>query len=170
MNFPQLCAILYLQRINIRESGNEILDWLNVYGIVIMFVIMIPNIVFGATHKEGFENKYNNRIFEVLEQIGRFGSFAFMIVYVPGATLGYWLDNAELFYIIINGVLCAAYCVSWVVFWNKNSLPKALVLSVLPSLMFIFSGLILLNIPLIITSVIFSFSHVLISYKNAVIK
>ena len=40
-----------------------------------MAVILIPNIVFAATHKDGFENLYRNKIAEVLEQTGRFAYF-----------------------------------------------------------------------------------------------
>ena len=41
---------------------------------------MLPNIVFALTHKDGFENLWQNRAVEVLEQIGRFGCFFLMIV------------------------------------------------------------------------------------------
>mgnify|MGYP006893081470 CR=1 FL=1 len=33
------------------------MDWLNVFGLMIMAVIMIPNIVFAIKCKDGFENK-----------------------------------------------------------------------------------------------------------------
>ena len=51
------------------------MKWINFYGIAIMAVILIPNIVFAATHKDGFENLYRNKIAEVLEQTGRFAYF-----------------------------------------------------------------------------------------------
>ena len=51
------------------------MKWINFYGIAIMAVILIPNIVFAATHKDGFENLYRNKIAEVFEQTGRFAYF-----------------------------------------------------------------------------------------------
>ncbi len=43
-------------------------------------VIMILNIIFAIRCKEGFENKLSNKYVEVVEQIGRFGCFGFMII------------------------------------------------------------------------------------------
>ena len=60
------------------------MDWFNVFGLVFIAVIMIPNIIFAIKNKEGFENKRKNRFLEVAEQIGRIGCFVFMIINIPG--------------------------------------------------------------------------------------
>lgn len=140
--------------------------WFNFYGIIIIAAIMIPNIIFAIKNTEGFENKYKNKLVEILEQIGRFGSIIFMIFNMPYLCLGYWFGCGELVYLIVNAILCCLYIALWIIFWNKNGMLKALLLSVLPSLMFLFSGIILLNIPLIATSIIFSIGHIMISCKN----
>ena len=49
------------------------MDWLNIFGLIMIAVIMIPNIIFAIRCKEGFENKWSNKTIEVAEQIGRFG-------------------------------------------------------------------------------------------------
>ena len=54
-----------------------------------MAVILIPNIVFAATHKDGFENLYRNKTAEVLEQTGRFASLILMCVNIPGLCAGF---------------------------------------------------------------------------------
>ena len=59
------------------------MDWFNVFGLVFIAVIMIPNIIFAIKNKEGFENKRKNRFLEVAEQIGRIGCFVFMIINIP---------------------------------------------------------------------------------------
>ncbi len=33
------------------------MDWLNIFGLIMIAVIMIPNIIFAIRCKEGFENK-----------------------------------------------------------------------------------------------------------------
>ncbi len=43
------------------------MDWLNVFGLMIMAVIMIPNIVFAIKCKDGFENKRKNKIVEAAD-------------------------------------------------------------------------------------------------------
>lgn len=49
--------------------------YLNYWGLIFIVVILIPNIVFAITCKDGFENRYQNKLVGYLEQIGRFGCF-----------------------------------------------------------------------------------------------
>ena len=145
------------------------MELFNFYGFIIILVIMIPNIVFMLKNKNGFENKYSNIKVEILEQIGRFACFLLMIINIPYLTKGYWFKNGEIIYICLNSILCVLYCLFWIIFWNKDGIVKSLLLSIIPSIMFLSSGIILLNIPLIIFSIIFSICHITISYKNAVL-
>lgn len=142
------------------------MKWFNYLGLISLIIIMIPNIVFAIKNKDGFVNKYHNKIVETIEQIGRFGSFIFMIINLPYVTLGYWLSNGETIYLIIIIILTLVYVLGWIIFWNENSLRKSLLLSIVPSLLFILCGIILLNIPLTILSVIFAPCHIIISCKN----
>ena len=145
------------------------MELFNFYGFIIILVIMIPNIVFMLKNKNGFENKYSNVKVETLEQIGRFACFLLMIINIPYLTKGYWFKNGEIIYICLNSILCVLYCLFWIIFWNKDGIVKSLLLSIIPSIMFLSRGIILLNIPLIIFSIIFSICHITISYKNAVL-
>ena len=45
-----------------------------------MIVKLIPNVICTAKYPTGFENKYQNCFMEILEQIGRFGCFGFMVI------------------------------------------------------------------------------------------
>ena len=55
------------------------MNWINFYGLVFMLVIMIPNIIFTIRNKDGFQNHWENKPIEVLEQIGRIGCFGLMV-------------------------------------------------------------------------------------------
>ncbi|MGN0552722.1 MAG: hypothetical protein ACI4I1_05020 [Oscillospiraceae bacterium] len=132
-----------------------------------MAVIMIPNIIFAIKCKDGFENKWNNKLVETAEQIGRFGCFGFMIINIPGTWYGWWSDEAFAVYLIADVILVLAYCVIWIVCFRKNSIFKALALSIIPSVLFLFSGIMSRSVLLIISAVIFAPSHIAISYKNA---
>lgn len=143
------------------------MGWFNYYGLAIIVIIMIPNIVFAFTHKDDFNNAYKNKAVEFLEQIGRYACFVFMIFNIPYTYFDFWFDCALTVYLSVNGALLLAYLIFWLVFWNRNGKAKALALSVTPSLIFLFSGVALLNIPLIVFSVIFGVNHILLSYKNA---
>jgi len=143
------------------------MEWFNISGLAFIVAIMIPNIIYAIKCKDGFENKWKNKPAEMIEQVGRFGCFAFMIVNIPGTWFGYWSDTAFTVYLIFNSLLVLLYCVFWVVLWQKNSVFKALTLSVIPSAVFLFSGIMSRSVLLILSALLFAPTHILISYKNA---
>ena len=143
------------------------MEWFNVFGLVFIVVIMIPNIVFAVRCIDGFENRWNNTVIEIIEQIGRFGCFGFMIFNIPGTWFGWWSNEAFALYLIIDSLLIVLYCAIWFVFWEKNNVFRALALSIIPSVIFLFSGVMSRSILLIIATILFAPTHILISYKNA---
>ena len=143
------------------------MEWLNVFGLVMVAVIMIPNILFAMKCKDGFVNKWNNNSVENVEQIGRFGCFGFMIINIPGTWFGWWSDEAFAVYLVVDAVLVTLYCVIWAVCFRKSSVFRALALSIIPSVLFLFSGIMSRSILLTIAAVLFAPSHILISYQNA---
>ena len=143
------------------------MEWLNVFGLVMAAVIMIPNILFAMKCKDGFVNKWNNKSVETVEQIGRFGCFGFMIINIPGTWFGWWSDEAFAVYLVVDAVLVTLYCVIWAVCFRKSSDFRALALSIIPSVLFLFSGIMSRSILLTIAAVLFAPSHILISYQNA---
>lgn len=142
------------------------MEWLNVFGLVMVAVIMIPNILFAMKYKDGFVNKWNNKSVETVEQIGRFGCFGFMIINIPGTWFGWWSDEAFAVYLVVDAVLVTLYCVIWAVCFRKSSVFRALALSIIPSVLFLFSGIMSRSILLTIAAVLFAPSHILISYQN----
>ena len=143
------------------------MEWLNVFGLVMVAVIMIPNILFAMKCKDGFVNKWNNKLVETVEQIGRFGCFGFMIINIPGTWFGWWSDEAFAVYLVVDAVLVTLYCVLWAVCFRKSSVFRALALSIIPSVLFLFSGIMSRSILLTIAALLFAPSHILISYQNA---
>lgn len=142
------------------------MDWFNYYGLIIMTVIIIPNIVYAVTHKDEKVGVYRNRAVVIAEQIGRYGCFVLMIFNIPYTYLNFWFDRALTVYLTVNGGLLLAYIIFWIVCWKRHDLLKALSLSVLPTLIFLFSGVALANIPLLVFAVVFGITHILISCKT----
>ena len=132
------------------------MEWLNVFGLVMVAVIMIPNVLFAMKCKDGFVNKWNNKSVETVEQIGRFGCFGFMIINIPGTWFGWWSDEAFAVYLVVDAVLVTLYCVIWAVCFRKSSVFRALALSIIPSVLFLFSGIMSRSILL-----------TMLSYQNA---
>lgn len=145
------------------------MEWFNYYGLIIMAVIMVPNIIFAVKNENGLGEPFENRIIETVEQIGRYGCFIFMVFNVPFLSFGFLFPNARLVYLSVNGLLCFAYLLFWFVFRKKQGLTKSLLLSVIPSCIFLFSGIVTLHIPLILFAIIFGITHIYVSYKNAVL-
>lgn len=143
------------------------MGWLNVFGSIMIAVIMIPNIIFAIGCKEGLKNKWKNKIVEFIEQTGRFGCFIFMIVNIPGTWFGWWSDEAFAIYLIVDTTLVMAYCVIWIICFKNSSMFRALALSVIPSALFLFSGIMSRSILLLVASILFAPSHILLSYRNA---
>lgn len=143
------------------------MEWLNIFGLVLMVIIMVPNIIYSIKCKDSFENKWNSKVVEFVEQIGRFGCFGFMIINIPGTYWGWWSSEAFTVYIIVDVILALFYSIIWIVCFRKNSIFKALSLSIIPSVLFLFSGIMSRSILLVISSILFAPSHILISYKNA---
>ena len=134
---------------------------------IFVAAILIPNILFAIKCKDGFENRWKNPWVEAIEQIGRFGCFGFMIINIPGTCFGWWSDEAFAIYLAVDAILVLAYCIIWIICFKKSSRFRALALSILPSVLFLFSGIMNRSILLSIAAVLFAPSHIMISYQNA---
>ena len=143
------------------------MEWFNPFGLVFITIIMIPNIVFAVRCKDGFDNNYRNKTVELVEQIGRFGCFGFMIFNVPGTWFGWASNESFALCLILDALLVALYCILWIVCWKKNGMFKALALSLIPSVVFLISGIISRSILLTVAALLFAPAHIFISYQNA---
>ena len=95
------------------------------------------------------------------------GCFGFMIINIPGTWFGWWSDEAFALYLIVDAIFAMFYCGIWIMCFKKNSVFRALALSVIPSILFLFSGIMSRSVLLIIASILFTPSHIVISYRNA---
>ena len=147
--------------------------YLNFFGLILMILIMIPNIIYAIKCK-GYFGKFPQtkiwKILEVFEQIGRYGCFACMIFNIPGTYFGFTSVNLFSTYLIVDFVLVFAYCIIWIFWFKKNNLFRAVALSVLPSFVFFFSGILTRSLLLTFFALIFAPCHIAISVKGCNIK
>ncbi len=141
------------------------MEYFNYLGLIFVVLLLIPNIIFAFKSKSK-QNKQSNKVFEVFEQVGRYGSMFFMIFNLPYTVFGYYFACGQVLYILINSALILAYYISWIIFWEKDCLTKSLLLSIIPSILFIVSGIIIANVPLIVFAILFAIFHILISIKK----
>jgi len=138
---------------------------MNIYGLIIMAIVMIPNIIF-AIKEKNFESKYHNKVVEIIEQIGRFGSMGLMIFNIPLLEFGYWFNNGKIVYMALTGVLAVLYCFVWFLYFRKSTMEKAMSLAIIPTIIFLFSGIVQGKVLLIITAILFGIGHIIITYNN----
>lgn len=141
----------------------------NPWGFLFLSIIMIPNIIFAIKNKEAFENSIQKKwfkILEIFEQIGRYGCFFCMMFNISGTYFGFSSNFSFRNYIIINGILIFSYCLIWITHFRKNNLFRGISLSVIPSIIFLFSGIISKSILLINFAIIFAPCHIAISILN----
>ena len=144
--------------------------YFNIYGLIFVIIILFPNIIFAYSCKDGFENHYENKLVEIMEQIGRFGCFISMFLVIPFLNKGFWFKSGKIIYVALGIVLVTLYCIGWIIFWKEDSIGKSLYLSIVPSLLFIESGIISGNFQLLVFAIIFAPCHILISYMNSILK
>ena len=89
-------------------------------------------------------------------------------VRVPGWWTGFPSEEAFATYLVLNGVLTVAYLLIFALNFRKSGRFRALALSILPSAIFLLSGVLSRYLPLCLSAVLFAPCHILISYRNAV--
>ena len=147
--------------------------YLNFFGLILMILIMIPNIIYAIKYKGDFGKLPQTKlwkILEVFEQIGRYVCFACMIFNIPGTCFGFASGYLFSTYLIVDFVLVFAYCIIWIFWFRKNNLFRAVALSVLPSFVFFFSGILSRSLLLTFSALIFAPCHIAISVKGCNIK
>ena len=158
--------IAYIPLISGNPTNLSVLWGFNYYGLIAVAIILIPNIVSAIVDKGSFENKCKNKLLNFCEQIGRYGCMIFIIFNVPFTYFGFWFNNALVVYLGVGGALLLVYVLGWVIFLKERSLAKTLLLSITPTVLFVFCGVTVLSIPLILCSVLFGIGHISVSIKN----
>lgn len=89
-----------------------------------------------------------------------------MIFNIPYTYFGFFFEEGLATYLISDGILVLSYEIIWIVCWKKFKKFKAYSLSIIPSIIFILSGILLVNVPLIVVAAVFAASHITISVKS----
>ena len=139
--------------------------WLNLYGLILVLLLLIPNIIYALKHR-GEENRCQNRLMNILEQIGRYGCMFLMVFNIGLAEFGFASVGAFIIYLFGEIILMLAYWIIWGLYFKKETYRKQMALAVIPTVLFILSGITMLHFLLIIFSVIFGVAHIYVTGKN----
>lgn len=139
--------------------------WINVIGLVIVLSILIPNIFYALKFRGG-ENKCTNKVMNVIEQIGRYGCMLLMVLHIGKNEFGFGSTATFFVYLIGNALLILGYWLVWILYFFKQSKWKSMILAVLPTLIFLLSGMALQHVFLIIAAILFGAGHIYVTWKN----
>lgn len=138
---------------------------INIFGLIIVLLILVPNIIYAIRVKDQ-ENKCQNKIMNILEQIGRYGCMFLMAFNIGIAEFGFKSVGMVLAYLFGNAILLISYWVIWILYFRKPEYPKQISLAVIPTIIFILSGITTLHVLLIVFGIIFVVSHIYVTRQN----
>lgn len=138
---------------------------INLAGGIIVALMLVPNVLY-ALRTPRTENKCTNKAMNLLEQAGRYGSMALMVFPLGVWKFGFSSVAAMLAYLFGNGALLLSYWACWIFHFRRPEKKLALILAVLPTGIFLLSGLTLRHWLLVLAAVMFGTGHVFVTLEN----
>ncbi|MCR4855049.1 MAG: hypothetical protein K5908_02655 [Erysipelotrichaceae bacterium] len=139
--------------------------WINVFGAVIVILMMVPNIIYVIKNRDE-KNKCTDRFMNVIEQIGRYACIILMWMPLLIWKFGFSSVFEMILYLMGNGCLLAAYWIIFISYLRRKTRKRALALAVLPTCIFLLSGLLLHHWLLVIFALLFGIGHIYVTQKN----
>lgn len=139
--------------------------WINLFGAVIVILMLIPNIVYAVKNKDE-KNNCTNQFMNVIEQIGRYSCIVLMWLPLLVWKFGFPSVFEMILYLFGNGCLLVAYGIAFALYMKKKTPSLALILAVLPACIFLLSGLTLRHWLLVGFAVLFAIGHIYVTNKN----
>lgn len=146
-------------------AGNLNVGWLNGFGLLIVILLLIPNVIYAFKHRNQ-RNKCTSRGMNVLEQIGRYGCMFLMIFHIGIAEFGFSSIGMFVTYLAGNIILMIVYWVSWMLFFRKASGKIQMTLAIVPVILFLLNGITMRHYLLIIAGTMFGIGHLYVTYQN----
>lgn len=138
---------------------------INLAGGILVALILVPNIIY-ALRNPGAENKCTNKWMNLMEQVGRYGSMALMVLPIGVWKFGFPSLGDLLLWLFGNGTLLLLYWGCWIPYLRKPGRKLAIALAVIPTCIFILSGLTLQHWLLVITGIVFGVGHIYVTLEN----
>ena len=148
-------------------AGKLGMDWLNVFGLILVILLLIPNIVYAIKVKDQ-KNLCTNKFMNILEQIGRYACMFLMVFNIGIAEFGFGSVVAFLIYGIGNVLLMLSYWIVWTMYFHKPSFGKQITLAILPTCLFLLNGVTMRHYLLILFGLVFGVGHVYVTYNNRI--
>ena len=140
--------------------------WINFIGAAFVILMLIPNIVYACKNK-GEKNLCEHRLMNVTEQIGRYACIVLMWFPLFIWEFGFASVFETILYLAGNGILLTVYWALFTVYLRRKTVGLALSLAIIPTSIFLLSGILLRHWLLVGFAVVFAIGHIFVTYKNA---
>ena len=145
------------------------MGWLNIFGLIFVVLLLVPNIVYAVKcRNENQQNKCTNKFMNILEQLGRYGCMFLMVFNIGLFEFGFASKTAFLIYLVGNAVLMASYWIIWIFYFKRAVYWMQLALAIIPTCLFFLSGITMQHYLLVVWSAIFGTGHIYVTNKNRV--
>lgn len=139
-------------------------DVVNVCGLLFAIILLAPHIVYAKTHNYDM-SVFDNRGMLLLERIGKYCSLFLMSFHIGILDKGFTSPVMQKFWFIFSAVMSAAYIAAWILFFKKEGRVLAYMLTVLPAVVFMLSGLLQVNTLLLTFGVVFFIGQIYLTSK-----
>lgn len=130
-------------------------------NMALLFVLLAPSVFYEAGKEKksdtSVEKKEISKTLLMLEKTGRWGVMVFFAVKFENTR------HDSLLSYLVPSVFLLIYLLVWLILWKKPSLTRSVLLSLLPSLMFLSSAIIDSNYILLLFTLLFAPSHMAVS-------
>ena len=139
--------------------------WINLFGGIIVILMLIPNIVYALQNRDE-QNLCANKLMNILEQVGRYGCILLMWFPLLVWKFGFKSVPEMLLYFVGNGALLRAYGLVYARYLKLRTAGRALALAVIPACIFLLSGLLLRHWLLAGFALLFAVGHIYVTAMN----
>lgn len=143
--------------------------WINLFGAVIVIIMMIPNIIYAIRNKDE-KNLCTNKAMNLMEQIGRYGCIILMWLPLLVWKFGFSSVFEMWLYLEANGVLLLAYIFVFIIYMREKTPRRAMMLAVIPTCIFIISGILLRHWLLVGSAILFGIGHIYVTKINTTLQ
>ena len=139
--------------------------WINLFGGFVI-LMLVPNIVYAIKNKDE-KNLCTNKLMNIIEQIGRYACIVLMWFPLLVWKFGFATSTEFVIYMLSNILLLVTYWILFAIYMKKKNMGLALSLAIIPSCIFLISGVLLRHWLLVVFACLFATGHIFVTYINA---
>ncbi len=132
--------------------------WINIFGAAIVAVLLIPNIIWALKNRRDLR-KCDNIFISIFDQAGLYGCILLMWLPLLVWKFGFPSAGEMVVYVFGNSTLLIVYIIFFIAYFRFRNRTLEIMLTVIPAIIFIGSGVLLRHWLLVCFGVIFATAH-----------